>query len=202
VVGAIAIGSLTAASAADAASVTVNPSPSAITSTATTQMIWTIGSTVLDCTNASAVGNAASSATTRTISTNVNPRFTSCQYLSFFTYNFSCAGNGVLQATGATVGGVTPGTLSKISCTITNSLPGCSFVLEGSGAGNTGTVPVSYNNSTHQLTMLAAGQDLAINSVPGACFGYMAPGPVTLSAPGGANLVYNMVPSALTLTAT
>jgi hypothetical protein len=50
--------------------------------------------------------------------------------------------------------------------------------------------------------VLASGQSLAVNSVPGACFGLVSPGAATFTAPGGANLVYNMVPATLTVTAT
>jgi hypothetical protein len=200
VVGAITMGSMASASAADAA-VAVSPSPSAFTATATTQAILTIHGTsstqAWSCTNAAAVGTLASSLT-RTISTNINLRFSTCTAVASFTV--SCANTGVLKTTGATVGGVTPGTLSNIACQITfTSLPGCTFTL--AGASGPGSVPVSYNNTTNQLTVLAAGQDLAINSVP-ACSGLVPTGPVTLTAPGGGNLVYYMVPNPLTVTGT
>jgi hypothetical protein len=50
--------------------------------------------------------------------------------------------------------------------------------------------------------VLAAGQNLAVNSVPAACGGTVPMGPATLTAPGGANLVYNVIPNPLTVTGT
>jgi hypothetical protein len=204
VVGAIAVGSLTAASAADA-SVVVSPSPAAITATATTHSILTIHGTsstvTLDCTNASAVGNLVTSVT-RQISNNINPRFSSCTLSGFLPFTVSCTSTDTLTTTNATGGGVTPGTLGNISCTITvTPLSGCSFVVEGVGSGP-GTVPVSYSNSTNQLTVLAAGQDLAVNSVPAACLGQVPTGPAVFTSPGGGNLVYNVLPNPLTVTGT
>jgi hypothetical protein len=203
VVGAIAVGSLTAASAADA-SVVVSPSPAAITATATTHSVLTIhgasGTWALDCTNASMVGTLASSLT-RQISSNINLRFSSCLLGGFQLYQVSCTNTSVLKTTGATVGGVTPGTLS-ISCQWTLvSIPSCTFTVEGAGSGP-GSVPVSYNNATNQLTLLAAGQNLAVNSVPAACGSTIPTGPATWTAPAGSNLIYNMLPNPLTVTGT
>jgi hypothetical protein len=99
------------------------------------------------------------------------------------------------------VGGVTPGTLGNINCQITvTSLPGCTFTL--SGASGPGSVRWSYNNATHQLRVFAAGQDLAVNSVPAACAATVPTGPATLTAPAGADLIYNVVPTTLTITGT
>jgi hypothetical protein len=204
VVGAIAVGSLAAASAADA-SVVVSPSPTPITATATTHSILTIhgaSSTVtLDCTNASAVGTLASSTFTRQISNNINPRFSSCLLGGFLPFTVSCTSTDTLTTTAATSGGITPGTLANISCQITlTSLPGCTFTV--TGPSGPGTVPVSYNNATNQLTVLAAGQSLAVNSVPAQCNGQVPTGPATFTAPGGNNLVYNVLPNPLTVTGT
>jgi hypothetical protein len=203
VVGAIAVGSLAAASAADA-SVVVSPSPTPITATATTHWVLTIhgaSSTVsLDCTNASMVGTLASSLT-RQISSNINPRFSSCLLGGFLPYVYSCTSTSVLKTTGATAAGVTPGTLANISCQITvTSLPGCTFTM--AGASGPGSVPVSYSNATNQLTVLAAGQDLAVNGVPPQCNGQVPTGPATWTAPGGNNVVYNVLPNPLLVTGT
>jgi hypothetical protein len=205
VVGAIAVGSLTAASAADA-SVVVSPSPAAITATATTHSILTIhgaSSTVtLDCTNASAVGTLASSAT-RQISSNINPRFSSCLLGGFLGFTVSCTNTDTLTTTAATSGGVTPGTLGNITCQITlTAIPSCTFTVEGAGSGP-GNVSVSYSNApVNQLTVLAAGQNLQVNSVPAACGSTVPTGPATFTAPGGGNLIYNVLPNPLTVTGT
>ncbi len=57
--------------------------------------------------------------------------------------------------------GVTRGTITGIHSTLSNTIVGCSFQVDGSAAGaRDGQVNFKYSNKTHKLTILAAGDNL------------------------------------------
>jgi hypothetical protein len=72
--------------------------------------------------------------------------------------------------------GVTTGTITGIKSHLSG--PGCSANVAGSTASATGTVKVTYTNSTHQLKVLGSGGTLHVWSVSG-CAGLLHSGDPT-----------------------
>ncbi|WP_027007538.1 hypothetical protein [Conexibacter woesei] len=184
------------AGAASALTVTVTPSPSAITGTGTTPWQLTIqpsggGPTVFTCVNAgfTATVRSATGAGPLAIATNYQQTFSSCR-VAGISYTDTCSGTAVLSVTGVTVSGVTPLTLSSLSCTAT--IGGCG------SARITGTIPETYNNTTRQLTVLTTGQALTVS---GTTCSRIPNGAATFAATGGGNFVYAVSP-ATTIVAT
>lgn len=73
-------------------------------------------------------------------------------------------------------GGVTTGTITGIKATLTG--PSCTATVAGATASSTGTVKVTYSNSTGKLTTLATGGNLHVWNVNG-CAGLINTGDAT-----------------------
>jgi hypothetical protein len=137
VILAAAIGMVAAATA----SATVSPTGA---KTGTTGAVTFAG---VNCTAGSFTGTWASSPT---ISTNMRLQFTGCTRPGGLLMTIACTNTGVLSATGSTVSGITPLSITALSCRVSvTAAPTCTVTVTGSVTG-------SYSNIS-QLTIGAGG---------------------------------------------
>jgi hypothetical protein len=199
----VALMSLVAVAQASAVTVTVTPSGAkTLTSTTDVRFVITSGSTrtTVDCTVMTIVGtvNSASGSLAVAISTNIQFGFTGCTLPGGLRVTIGCSPTAVLSVTGLTSGGVTPISITNISCTISlTSAPSCRTTIEGPGTAK-GSVGGSYSNSTNQLTINTAGQSLA--SKNSTCTSTFPNGTVNLASSAGGNIIFAVTP-ATTITA-
>jgi hypothetical protein len=161
------------------------------------------GSIPINCTNTSATGSINTGAfgtsypitigTIQPIFNNGGTPPADCIGPSGFLFAVSCVNTSQLQVTGPVAGGVTPGRIAGIDCTI-------SFTALGCTARATGTVNGRYQNpalpsTPGRLTVLAANQ--ALNVVSGCPQNIFPSGPATFGGTGGTpttvtDLVYTL----------
>jgi hypothetical protein len=191
--------SLAAAGSAAAATVSVT-APGVKSATATTGSQLTITTSArttatVNCTasTANSTLSSASGPYAVTISTDLAPTFTGCTLPGRVSVGVACTRTSVLAVTADTSGGVTRGTISSISCTITLS--------SSCGTDVTGSVPGSYNNANDQLTVLTAGQVLVSRPVTGSTCTTLPAGSGAFTNTTGGALIYGVSP-ATTINAT
>jgi hypothetical protein len=183
VVGALLVSALVSASSASATSWSTNGS---LTYTATAPAakleIHSPSLPLTICTNVSSTGHLQSGAgaTGSTFDTGTaTPIFQSCT-IAGLVATVNCTPNNAHLVAASETATVVQGHLTNISCTITRGA--CVITV-------TGEVTTQYNDTTGQLTVLAAGQALS-GSAPGACnsiTGFTAAGGGNASATFGSN---------------
>jgi hypothetical protein len=119
------------------------------------------------------------------IATNYQQTFSNCTATGGISYNDTCTATASLNAVGATVSGVTPLTITGLSCTI--SIGGsCTARL-------TGSLPASFDNATSQLTIPTTGQSITITG--STCTSIIPNGPALFSSATGGAFVYAVTPA-------
>jgi hypothetical protein len=91
----------------------------------------------------------------------------------------------ILNATGPTVGGITPGSIPNVHATLSGA---CNATVAGAVTGN-------YNNSTHTLTI--NGGTLSVTGISGLCLGLINNGDAVVYNAG-----YVVTPATLAVNAT
>lgn len=100
------------------------------------------------CTAGSFTGTWASSPT---ISTDMQLAFTGCRKPGGLGITIACTNTAVLTATGTTVSGITPLSITRLSCRISvTGAPTCNATVSGS-------VVASFSNASSTLTINAGG---------------------------------------------
>jgi hypothetical protein len=178
-----------AAALAPAASAGVSP-VGAKTGTATSA-VTIAGAT---CAGASVLGSFSSPGGPPpvVISTDLLPVFPSpatflCTRTPGLRITFGCTNTGTITLTGRTVAGVTPLTITSLSCiaTLTGS-PTCTARISGGVSG-------SFDNATSALTIATTGQTLTVSGTT--CSTVFANGATTWTASGGTAATYTISPA-------
>jgi hypothetical protein len=192
----VAACSLVAVAQASASTVVVSPG-GATTATATTAtklvITTTSGSATVNCTSSRSTqtlaGGTGSFSPGIQISGNVTLAFTGCTITGGVPVTVTCTATARLLVTGATSsGGVTPGTISAISCNI---------VLNSTcGTNVAGTASGSFANSTSQLTVnTGTAQNLRSVPLAGSTCTTLPAGSGQFTNASGAAVIYNVTPA-------
>jgi hypothetical protein len=156
----------------------------------TTTAAWKLGiqgsssSATVTCTTAkfyATLGNATG-ALPLTISNTYHQTGSGCTTAGVAT-TVDCTSTAVLKATGLSTNGVTPLSLSSLSCTV--SISGCG------SAKITGSLPATYSSGMSLLTFPVANQSLAVSASTCA---RIPNGTATSSNQTGSALAYTVVP--------
>jgi hypothetical protein len=152
----VVLGSLAAVASASAATVTVSPGGAVTGTSGSAQLTFNTAARTLNCTQMAFTATLASTSGSYPLAISNNLQFFCSGNMTVVccvSVTFVC-GAARWNITGATVSGVTPGRIVGINCTVTVSTTRCSVRISGS-------VPVSFDNATSQLTIGLAGQSLA-----------------------------------------
>lgn len=117
------------------------------------------------CNSATTKGAAklSTTAAAKSIATVTSQVFTGCESDQQLDLAVAPSGTWTFVASGATSGGVTKGTLTKIKAAVHDTDGfGCKFTIGG-------TVDAAYSNSSHQLTLSSTSHDLVISAQSGNC---------------------------------
>jgi hypothetical protein len=121
-----------------------------------------------------------------TISTDLQLRFATCTGVGSVAITVACANRGVLTATGMTSGGVTPLTITSVSCQFfVTALPTCRATLSGG-------VPATFNSFASTVTIGTTGQSLTFT---GSTCNTLPNGSTTLTSASGGAPVYVVTPA-------
>jgi hypothetical protein len=161
VLAVVAVASLAIVGQAAASTATVSPGGAVTGTSGASQLTLNTAAKTLNCTTSGATATLASATGTLplTISSNLVPLFGSsfgggrCTVTGGIGITVAC-GNSTLKVTGLTSGGVTAGSITGISCTITVTGSSCRNVVAGGVVG-------SFDNATSILTVATTGQTLA-----------------------------------------
>jgi hypothetical protein len=178
---AVAIGASAGVALAVAITFSIHPGGAITASAGTTKLTDTNTGSVLSCTSSKSAGTLKSGsgiggANLGTIKTLTFSNCTGPLGLTFTVTNshFPWTLSG---ASYNSTSGVTTGHISGIHSVLSG--PGCSATVDGTGAtANNGKVKVTYKNSTHKLSVLAAGGNLHVYNVSG-CAGLINSGDAT-----------------------
>ena len=159
------------AHAAGVSKVTVNPAgPYSAVNVGTSPYIHDVQTReTVGCTSARAKGSLPGDATGNSVGTVTSATFNNCDLLTI-PYKMVLKKTATLVAASpTTTSGITKGSLTGISATITGTgLLFCHAVLSG-------TLPSKYNNNTHQLTIDSAKTaGLTVKSASGCMGGFVA----------------------------
>jgi hypothetical protein len=178
---AVAIGASAGVALAVAITFSIHPGGNITASAGVTKLTDTNTGSVLSCTSSKSTGTLKSGsgiggASLGTIKTLTFSNCTGPLGLTFTVTNshfpWTLSGASYNSTTG-----VTTGHIAGIHSVLSG--PGCSATVDGTSAtANNGKVKVTYKNSTHKLSVLAAGGNLHVYNVSG-CAGLINSGDVT-----------------------
>lgn len=211
-VAAAGLMALTGATAANATSVTVTNGGTFHGTAPASRLVVTGGLGPLNCAVSEGTGtanNGTYTGTTQSPATigQIVPVFSNCVGPLNLAFTVDCGNpnnhantNTMLNVIGAQSGGVTPGSITQISCTVTFTLTGCQAVITGSVEGAY-TNPSGSTNGT--LTVNTANQSL--NVVSSGCPSIIPVASASFGAAVGSgtaigNLTYELTTAGPTIT--
>lgn len=214
-VAAAGLMALTGATAAHATNATVTNGGTFHGTAGASRLVVAGGLGPLNCTNSEGYGTAANGTYTGTTSSpatigRIVPVFSNCVGPLNLAFTVNCGApsddtttDTMLNLIGAQTGGVTPGSITTISCTVTFTLTGCTAVIQGSVEGtyrNPVAGPPAVNGT---LTVHAANQNLAVTS--SGCTSIIPIAPASFGAPVGGgtgltDLTYELTTAGPTIT--